>query len=99
MAGVYTLQLPLKVAYEENKGRYSGQSGGGWPEYAGAIKLFSPVNTNNVTIHITSKCELTSRYLSINIGDRITPDEARGGINKNASLSVVCNAPANILFQ
>ena len=49
--------------------------------------------------HITSKCELTSRYLSINIGDRITPDEARGGINKNASLSVVCNAPANILFS
>ncbi|EFB9370292.1 nuclease PIN [Escherichia coli] len=97
--GVYTLQLPLKVAYEENKGRYSGQSGGGWPEYAGAIKSFSPVNTDNVTIYITSKCELTSRYLSINIGDRITPDEARGGINKNASLSVVCNAPANILFS
>ncbi|HAX4824217.1 TPA: nuclease PIN [Escherichia coli] len=97
--GVYTLQLPLKVAYEENKGIYSGQSGGGWREYAGAIKSFNPVNTDNITIYITSKCELTSKYLSVNIGDRITPEEARDGIKKNTSLSVVCNAPANILFS
>ncbi|EGM1627946.1 nuclease PIN [Salmonella enterica] len=97
--GIYSLKLPLKVAYEENKGRYSGQSGGGWPEYADAMKSFTPVNADNVTISITSKCELTSRALNINLGRTITPAEAKAGINKTAQVSVICNAPANILFS
>lgn len=92
--GVYRLNLPIKVAYEENKGKYSGQNGNGWQEYATAIKSFSPIDSDNVSITITSKCDIGDKFLNVNMGDSITPDMAKKGVEKKVNVSVTCNSLA-----
>ncbi|HAY0237684.1 TPA: nuclease PIN [Escherichia coli] len=94
--GLYSIQLPVKVAYEENKGNYTGQNGGGWTEYSSAMKNFAPVDSKNIHITITSKCDISEQNLSINMGDNITPEEARVGVEKNVNVSLTCNALAKI---
>lgn len=94
--GVYYLNLPIKVAYEENKGNYSGQNGNGWQEYANAIKSFSPVNSDNVSITITSKCDISEKVLNVNMGDSITPEMAKKGVEKKTNLSLTCNSLAKV---
>ncbi|ELY3087346.1 nuclease PIN [Klebsiella aerogenes] len=94
--GRYSISLPLKVAYEENKGMYNGEHGGGWPVYAAAIRRFNVVDSKNVQITITSKCDIAAKELSVNLGDSITPAEARSGVLKNVDVMLQCNSPANI---
>lgn len=84
--GVYSLSLPIAVAYEENKGNYNGNSGGGWKEYAEAMKNHGYIDSKNIQITITSKCEIKSRALNINLGHSITPEQARVGVNKQRLL-------------
>lgn len=81
--GVYSLSLPIKVAFEENKGRYTGDDVNGWRGFANAMKNFSFINTDNVTITITSKCDIVDKVLNVNMGDSITPDMAKNGVKKN----------------
>ncbi|CTT83222.1 hypothetical protein [Escherichia coli] len=94
--GVYYLNLPIKVAYEENKGNYSGQNGNGWQEYANAIRSFSPVNSDNVNITINSKCDIGEKVLNVNMGDSITPDMAKKGVEKKINVSLTCNSLAKV---
>ncbi|MCN8705133.1 hypothetical protein MLI45_24745 [Escherichia coli] len=56
--GVYSIQLPVKVAYEENKGNYDGKDGGGWTEFPAAMKSFAPVDSKGISITISSKCNV-----------------------------------------
>lgn len=94
--GVYSLQLPVKVAYEENKGNYDGKNGGGWKEFPGAMRFFSPVDSKGISITISSKCNVGEQSLSVNMGDSITPDEAKAGVEKKVNFSLTCNAPAKV---
>ncbi|EEV6039940.1 nuclease PIN [Escherichia coli] len=94
--GVYSIQLPVKVAYEENKGNYNGSKGGGWPEFADAMKAFSPVDSKNISITLTSKCDVGEKTLNVNMGDNITPEEAKAGVEKQINASLTCNALAKI---
>lgn len=94
--GDYYIKLPVKVAYEENKGMYNGQYGGGWPVYPATMKIFSPVDSNNVKVTISSKCNIGEQSLSVNLGNNITPDEAKSGVLKKVNASLSCNAPAKI---
>lgn len=94
--GVYSIQLPVKVAYEENKGNYNGKNGGGWQEFPTAMKSFSPIDSNGVRITISSKCNIGEQSLSVNMGDNITPDEAKVGVEKKVYISLICNAPAKV---
>lgn len=93
--GVYSIRLPVKIAYEENKGNYSGQNGG-WKEFADAIRSFLVVDSNNVNITIISKCDVGEQNLSINMGDNITPEEAKNGVEKQINVSITCNALAKV---
>ncbi|EJH1737843.1 nuclease PIN, partial [Escherichia coli] len=94
--GVYSISLPIKVAFEENKGRYSGDNSNGWRGFANAIKNFTPINTDNVTITITSKCDIVDKVLNVNMGDSITPDMAKKGVEKKVNLSLTCNSLAKL---
>lgn len=94
--GIYSIQLPVKVAYEENKGNYTGQNGGGWTEFPAAIKSFSPVDSKNISITISSKCNVGEQSLSVNMGDNITPKEAKAGVEKKINVSLICNALARV---
>ncbi|EFH6886320.1 nuclease PIN [Escherichia coli] len=94
--GVYSIQLPVKVAYEENKGNYDGKNGGGWPEFPAAMTTFSPVDSTGISITISSKCNVGEQSLSVNMGDSITPDEAKAGVEKKVNISLACNAPATV---
>ena len=94
--GVYSIQLPVKVAYEENKGNYDGKNGGGWREFPVSMKSFSPVDSKGISITISSKCNVGEQSLSVNMGDNITPDEAKSGVEKKVNFSLTCNAPAKV---
>ncbi|HDP6704719.1 TPA: nuclease PIN [Escherichia coli] len=94
--GVYSIQLPVKVAYEENKGNYDGKNGGGWREFPVYMKSFSPVDSKGISITISSKCNVGEQSLSVNMGDNITPDEAKSGVEKKVNFSLTCNAPAKV---
>ncbi|EHR8387269.1 nuclease PIN, partial [Escherichia coli] len=94
--GVYSIQLPVKVAYEENKGNYDGKNGSGWTEFPAAMKSFAPVDSKNISITISSKCNVGEQNLSVNMGDSITPDEAKSGVEKKVNFSLTCNAPAKV---
>ncbi|EFN8485304.1 nuclease PIN [Escherichia coli] len=94
--GVYSIQLPVKVAYEENKGNYDGNNGGGWREFPVSMKSFSPVDSKGISITISSKCNVGEQSLSVNMGDNITPDEAKSGVEKKVNFSLTCNAPAKV---
>ncbi|EHJ4094748.1 nuclease PIN [Escherichia fergusonii] len=94
--GVYSLSLPIKVAFEENKGGYTGDDVNGWRGFANAMKNFTPINTDNVTITITSKCNIVDKVLNVNMGDSITPDMAKNGVEKKVNVSLTCNALAKV---
>ncbi|EFB2837590.1 nuclease PIN [Escherichia coli] len=94
--GVYSLSLPIKVAFEENKGRYMGDDVNGWRGFANAMKNFTLINTDNVIITITSKCDIVDKVLNVNMGDSITPDMAKNGVEKKVNVSLTCNSLAKV---
>ncbi|EPW1927964.1 nuclease PIN [Escherichia coli] len=94
--GVYSLSLPIKVAFEENKGKYMGDDSNGWRGFSNAMKNFSTINTDNVTITIKSKCDIVDKVLNVNMGDSITPDMAKKGVEKKINVSLTCNALAKV---
>lgn len=94
--GVYTLSLPIKVGYEENKGNYSGNNGGGWQEYSNAMKSFTPIESKGVMVTISSKCDIENKDININMGDNITPQNAITGVEKEVNVSLRCNSLAKV---
>ena len=84
--GEYKLDLPITVAYEENKGLYDE----GWPRYSFLMTYFKPIKSQ-VSLRVKPKCQLLSNNISINIGDSITPLQASYGITKNIDISINCN--------
>lgn len=97
--GSYSLHLPVKIAYEENKGNFSGNNGSGWHQYADAMRDFKTIDSSNINVVISSRCEIQIKELTVNMGDNITPAEARSGVIKKIDIPVQCNSPANITLS
>lgn len=93
--GVYKISLPVKVAYEENKGSYQGDAGGGWREYASAMQSFQVIDSNNISISIMSKCSVSTREMNVDFKE-ITAERALSGIDKNTSFNITCDAPTKV---
>lgn len=94
--GSYSIALPIKVAYEENKGNFPGTNGSGWTVFPDTMKAYTPVNSENVNITVSSKCDVGEKSLNVNMGDNITPEEAKAGVEKQIYASLSCNASAEV---
>lgn len=94
--GSYSIALPIRVAYEENKGNFSGTSGSGWTVFPDTMKASTPVNSENVSITVSTKCDVGEKSLNVNMGDNITPEEAKAGFEKKIYASLSCNASAEV---
>lgn len=94
LPGDYTLNVPIKVAYEENK----GLDNTGWPKFSFLMSMQKEVNSN-IQLHVKPQCTLLSDSLSVNMGDSITPLEAQVGVQKKIDISINCNYPARVKWN
>ncbi|WP_157925134.1 nuclease PIN [Escherichia coli] len=92
--GIYKLPLPVKVAYEENKGLYDD----GWPRFSFLMSA-APTVSSNVNLYVKPKCELLSENLSVNMGNSITPAQANSGVHKKVNISIKCNHTATVKWS
>lgn len=97
--GVYSIQLPVKSGYEENKGSYNGPAGtGGWRDYADALKGFDTIDSSGLQLEIRSACEISTKDILINYGD-INISDALSGVRKKVTFDVSCSAPAKVRLE
>lgn len=95
--GIYKMNIPITVAYEENKNNY-GYNTSVWSSFLQAIQLFPEADTNNVTVTVQSACNLITKHtVNIDMGN-ITPTEARSGVTKrdDTSVRINCTSAADI---
>lgn len=92
--GVYNIQLPLKVGYEENKGSFNGGDGYGWATFAALMTGFDYSNTNNFTIQIVSSCRI-DKSIDIDFGD-ITDRQLLNGVTKRNPIYISCTTPSSV---
>ncbi len=92
--GVYKLPLPVKVAYEENKGLYDD----GWPKFS-FLMSSAPTVSSNINLYVKPKCNLLSDSLSVNMGNSITPAQANSGVQKKVNISITCNHTATVKWS
>ncbi|MCP8787133.1 nuclease PIN [Escherichia coli] len=93
--GTYKLDLPIKVAYEENKGFYNSR----YPSYPSKMSAFKPIDSSGIMVRVKPKCSILSNELSINMGDSITPQQASQGVNKKLDVSISCNHTATVKWS
>ncbi|EFJ7651252.1 hypothetical protein AW759_004752 [Escherichia coli] len=88
----YMINLPIKLAYEENKG-FSNKA---WPAYPFIMDNNVPVTPSTLYFRIKPQCRIVQPSLTIDLGHDITPDKARAGVNKKTDFWVECNGDALI---
>lgn len=98
--GVYNIQLPVKSAYEENKGYYYGgpAGSGGWRDYAGALSRFQNIDSSGLQVELRSACDISAKNIFINYGD-ININNALSGVRKKVTFDVFCSAPAKVRLE
>ncbi|MDY9198218.1 nuclease PIN [Escherichia coli] len=93
--GVYNLQLPIKVAYEENKGNYSGSQGGGWHDFPSAISKLNYVTTDNFQVVVSSYCSLTTPRINFDFGN-VSDRQVLSGVSKSVNIGISCSGTSTV---
>ncbi|HIH9051499.1 TPA: hypothetical protein ACYUXQ_004145 [Escherichia coli] len=96
--GRYNLTLPIKSAYEENKGHYDGPAEDGWRNYATIMKSYPTIDTKNIDISVRSSCNISTKNIHIDYGN-INANDALAGVRKNASFNISCSAPTRVQLE
>ncbi|WP_176140213.1 nuclease PIN [Escherichia coli] len=86
------ISLPIKLAYEENKG-FSNMA---WPSYPFVMDNSVPVTPSILYFRIKPQCRIVQPSLTIDLGSDITPGKARAGVHKKTDFWVACNGDAII---
>ncbi|HBA7046408.1 TPA: hypothetical protein J1W37_004441 [Escherichia coli] len=93
--GVYNLSLPIRVAYEENKGNYDGSKGSGWRDFPNIISGLNYATTENFQVIITSSCSLTTNRINFDFGN-VSDRQVLSGVNKTVSIGISCSGPSTV---
>jgi len=96
--GVHTVQLPIKSAFEENKGDYDGHAGGGWKTYPSLMASMSSIDTSGVKIEIRASCAISSPSIDVDM-KTINAQDAIAGVKKDVAARITCSAPANVQLE
>ncbi|TJF18461.1 hypothetical protein [Escherichia coli] len=84
--GIYNIKLPLRVAYEENKGGLMLDDG--WKYYP-SLLLQEPLLRSNVNVNINNACTFYDKKLDVDFGN-ITDKDVLNGTEKIVSFAMNC---------
>ncbi|MEC9839853.1 hypothetical protein RCT32_00085 [Escherichia coli] len=93
--GVYSLELPIKVGFEENKGLFEGDSYSGWRRFPEKMYSVQHVSSQNFNIVINSECKLDADKINFEFGD-VTDRDMLSGITKSINLGISCSNSARV---
>lgn len=93
--GVYTIPLPIKVAYEENKGLYDGSKGGGWRDFPSALSKLNYVTSNNFQVIVSSYCSLTTPRINFDFGN-VSDRQVLSGVSKSVNIGISCSGTSTV---
>ncbi|EGM1627834.1 hypothetical protein IRP16_004416 [Salmonella enterica] len=91
--GIYTISLPIRVAYEENKG--GRMIGDGWMNYPSILSQV-PQLRSSVNVKVNNACTFSDKKLDVSFGN-ITDKDVLSGTEKVVKFPMNCTR--QIIFK